>query len=147
MSKTTLKINGNTFIAVSEIKEIKPLTDEDRERLKTDLPHVDAAKFNTRIETSSRVRFAKEGIDDLDIALVEFVPGRYVPAANIESATVISKEEQAKLAADKRYNLKQAFTSRVELSSGKIKLSTISADRVMNNRNLALSLQNCTLGK
>ncbi len=136
-----LRINGDTVLAVAEIKEIRSLTDEDRKRMKKDLPHVDANKFNTRIETESRVRYAQETIEQMGLGLVEFVPGRFVPASNIESATEISKDETAKLAKDDRYTLKHKFASRVELKSGKIKLSTLTADRLMNNRNLALSLR------
>ncbi len=141
MTQSNIRINGDTVIAVGEIKEVRSLTDIDRERLKKDLPHVDADQFHTRIETNSRVRFARETIEEMGLGLVEFVPGRYVPAANIESATELGDEEKTKLSADDRYTLKHSFASRVELKSGKIKLSTLTADRLMNDRNLAMSLR------
>lgn len=137
---STVKINGDTVIAVSEIREVRPLTDVDRARMKEELPLVDADKFNTRITTESRVRYAQETIQQLGLPLVEIVPERYVPAGNIESATEMSADDKAKIAADDRYTLKQDFSSRVELKTGKIRLSTLTADRVMNNRNMALSM-------
>lgn len=97
----TLKINGNVSIPVSTIRKIKPVTEQDRERIAARYEDIDASKFQLQIEFADKTtKLATEGLDDVrsqGVALVNLGGERFVPATNIKSAEPFTKDDAEKI--------------------------------------------------
>jgi hypothetical protein len=140
MSKT-LKINGATVVPVSNIRRIRPVTDDDRARITERYDQIeDAAKFQLQIEFADKsTKLTAESLDDLrgqGVALVNIGNETYVPAVNIKLAEPFTKEDAEKVKG-KDYTLSHTFRSRVETSAGTL-LSTATADQVITRREKAI---------
>lgn len=138
---STVKINGETVVAVRDIKTIQPLSDEDRASISDNL-QIDGSAFNARLTFSdNKTKLARETVDELKragLALVNVGSDRFVPAGNIRSAKPLSKDDAEALAA-KGYTLSQTFRSTVDTSAGLV-LSSGYPQQVMDRKERALGI-------
>lgn len=142
MSKT-LKINATTVVPVHNIRAIRPITEEERNKMaeKYGKPVTEFATKKITIQFADKSsKTADIDLDDVrkqGVGLVNTGNDRYVPAANIKSAEVFSKDDAAKLTADGDYTLTQTFRSRVETTAGTI-LSSATAQQIIERAAKAL---------
>lgn len=119
MSKT-LKINGGTVVPVSNVRRIKAIDDAERAKV-AERYDIEADAFNIQIEFADKsTKLARETLDQVraqGIGLVNIGGDRFVPADNIKSADLLSKEDIAKMT-EKGLTLSQTFRSRVETTAG-----------------------------
>lgn len=136
-----LKINGSTAVPVSAIRRIRPMTDEDRNRIAERYDQVeDPNKFKLQIEFADKTtRLVSETLDDIraqGVAIVNLGSDRYVPAANIKFAEPFTKDDADKVK-EKDYTLSQTFRSRVETTAGTL-LSSATPEQVVQRREKAI---------
>lgn len=136
-----LKINGSTAVPVSAIRRIRPMTDEDRNRIAERYDQVeDPNKFKLQIEFADKTtRLVSETLDDIraqGVAIVNLGSDRYVPAANIKLAEPFTKDDADKVK-EKDYTLSQTFRSRVETTAGTL-LSSATPEQVVQRREKAI---------
>lgn len=139
MSKT-LKINGTTVVPVSNIRRIRPLTDEDRTKIADRLDRAqNLERFQLQIEFADKSnKLAAETLDDIraqGVPLVNLGGERYVPAHNIKFAEAFSSEDAERVGQD--YSLSQTFRSRVETTAGTL-LSQATPQQVIERREKAV---------
>ncbi len=139
MSKS-LKVNNSMVVPVHNIRSIRPVTDEDRARM-TEKYGKDVADKKISIEFADKS--VKTSALDLDavrsqgVALVNIGNDRFVPAANIKSAEMLSKDDIEKLKEGGKYTLTQTFRSRVETTAGSL-LSSATPQQVIDRAATAL---------
>ena len=139
MSKS-LKLNNSIVVPVHNIRSIRPVTDEDRARM-TEKYGKDVADKKISIEFADKS--VKTSALDLDavrsqgVALVNIGNDRFVPAANIKSAEMLSKDDIEKLKDGGKYTLTQTFRSRVETTAGSL-LSSATPQQVIDRAAKAL---------
>ncbi len=142
MSKT-LKINNGTVVPVHNIRTIRPITDDERAKMaeKYGKPVADFAGKKITIQfgdkSSKTADITLDQVREQGVALVNTGADRFVPAANIKSADVFSKDDAAKLKADGDYTLTQTFRSRVETTAGTL-LSSATAQQIIERAAKAL---------
>jgi hypothetical protein len=142
MSKT-LKINSGTILPVHNIRTIRPITDDERAKMaeKYGKPVADFADKKITIQfadkSSKTADIDLDGVRKQGVGLVNTGNERYVPAANIKSAAVFSKDDAAKLKDGGDYTLTQTFRSRVETTAGTI-LSSATAQQIIERAAKAL---------
>jgi hypothetical protein len=142
MSKT-LKINGGTVVPVHNIRTIRPITDDERAKMaeKYGKPVTDFAGKKITIQfadkSSKTADITLDQVREQGVSLVNTGAERYVPAVNIKSADVFSKDDATKLKADGDYTLTQTFRSRVETTAGTL-LSTATAQQIIERAAKAL---------
>ncbi|MCZ7593689.1 MAG: hypothetical protein M5U16_01330 [Hyphomicrobium sp.] len=136
-------------VPLDTVRLIRPLTDEDKERVKESLKEkrgieIDTARVSIRIEfgdkTSKLARENLEGLRTQGIALVNMGSDRFVPAANITAAEAFTKEDADRLKEDD-YTLKQTFRAKVDTKAGTV-LSSATPQQVMDRRAKALEAAN-----
>ena len=136
----TIKFNGTRTYPLDQIKFIKPLTDEDRERIK-ERYGVDATdrQIQVTFADNSQKTFTDtlDGVKEQGVGLVNVGGERHVPAAAIKSAEPFTKADAEK-AAEKGYTLNGTFRSRVELIGGVQVLSTAHPSQIMTRRAKAM---------
>lgn len=138
-----LIINGGTAIPVSNVRRIRPVTDDDRARITKHTDYVDhAAKFNTQIQFADRShKLATETLEQIraqGIPLVDVGNDTYVPAANIKLAQPFT-EQDAENAKARNVTLSDTFRSRVETIAGQV-MSTMQPADIINAREKALAI-------
>lgn len=142
MSKT-LKINGGTVLPVHNIRTIRPITDEERAKMaeKYGKPIGDFKTKQITIQfadkSSKTADISLDQVREQGVGLVNTGNDRFVPAANIKSAAVFSKDDAAKLKSDGDYTLTQTFRSRVETTAGTL-LSSATAQQIIERAAKAL---------
>ena len=137
----TLKINGGTAIPVSAIRRIRPVTEDDRERIAERYETIDdASKYQLQIEFADKTsKLARETLDEIraqGVAVVNIGNERYVPATNIKFAEPFTKEDADKIK-EKDYTLSQTFRSRVETTAGTL-LSSATPSQIIERREKAI---------
>ena len=135
MMSEFLKVNGGDLIPLQNVKRIRNVSEEDRESLSKLGAHVDAGKYQSRLDyADGRRSFATEAIDDFTeqgIAFVQIDDGAYVPANNILSARDLSADERKEFEARTGRPLREDFRARVDTRAGTV-LATIDAAKVMH---------------
>ena len=135
----TLKINEKTMLPLDTIICIAPLSEDDRMRIAEKYDDIDVSRYQSRIEIKGgKIKLAMETIDALkkQLPFVNLGSDRFIPAANILSASPFS-EEDAKALKKKNYTLGKTFRSAVDTPSGRI-LSQATPEQVMARRAKAL---------
>ena len=134
MTNEFIKVNGSNLIPLQTIKRIREVTGEDRISLSKLGEHVDAERYQTRLEyNDGRRSFAAETIPDFaaqGIDLVEIDQGAYIPAGNIISARDIDDRERKEIEDRMGRPLRAEFCAQVETKAGVV-LATIDAAKVM----------------
>lgn len=138
-----LIINGGTAIPVSNVRRIRPVTDDDRARITKHTDYVeDAAKFNTQIQFADRSqKLATDTVEQIraqGIPLVNLGNETYVPAANIKLAQAFTEQDAANAKA-RNVTLSETFRSRVDTVAGQV-LSSMEPIDVINAREKALAI-------
>lgn len=131
------------IVPIETIRLIKPLSDTDKEKARTNLTSkgitIDTDRLSARIEFADKSsKLIREDVNALraqGIALVDLGGERFVPAANITSAERVSEADVARLT-----NVKDTFHSKVQTRGGGVLLSAHAPQQVMDRRANALSL-------
>ena len=136
----SIKINSDSIIPADTVRFIRPVGDEERQRI-IERYGEEAAGFNISIQFADKsTKLATQSLDDVreqGVALVNVGAERFVPALNIRAASPFTKDDAAKLTDAKGYTMSQTFRSRVETSAGVI-LSSATPDQVIDRRAKAL---------
>ena len=89
MSIKHLSTNSGELTPLEDVKRVSIVTEAERQSLSELGPHVDATRFNTKIETSEgKKSYAPETINEISeqgIGLVRVNEGAYVPAESAKS--------------------------------------------------------------
>ena len=142
MSVKYLSINSGELTPLEDIKRLSIVTEADRQSLSKLGPHVDASRFNTKIETSDGQKsYAPETINEIAEQGVGFVrvnDGVYVPAANIQKARNLTDKDRNRFNERTGREMSEAYVSQVETKAGTV-LAIEPAEQVLENRALELS--------
>lgn len=134
MSNDFIQVNENEYIHLSGIKRMSAITENERASLARLGPHVDANRFNTRVDQAGGAKsYAPETIDQIaaqGVALVEIDNQTFVPARNIERVRGISDRDRASFQERTGRVMREDFKSRVETRAGMI-LSTQDSRAIM----------------
>ncbi len=138
----TLKV-GSAVLPVRNIRSIKPISDEERQRMadKYGKPVAEFAGKQISIQFADRsLRTAEITLDDVraqGVAIVNVGAERFVPAANIKEATPFTKADAEKLKESGEFTLQQTFRSRVETTAGTL-LSSATPQQIIERAAKAL---------
>ncbi len=130
-------------VPVDTIRLIKPLSEDDKGKAKTNLAakgvDIDPDRLSARIEFADKSsKLVREDLDALraqGIGLVDLGSERYTPAANITSAEAFTPADAARLD-----GLKGTFLAKVHTRGSGVLLSAHHPQQVMTRRADALSL-------
>ena len=121
-----LQVDGEEFIHLSNIRRLRVVSTEERQSLAKLGNHVDADRFNTRIdhEDSSR-SYAPETIQQLSdqARLVQVEDGAFVPAQNIKRVRALTQKDRDSFAQRTGREMRGDYKSQVRTSAGLV-LST-----------------------
>lgn len=128
-----IQVNGEEFIHLSMIRRIKAVTNEERQSLAKLGQHVDAERFNSRIDYDNNSKsYAAETIEQLSaqVPLLQIDDNAFVPQANVKQARKLS--EQDRLDFEKRTGrpLREDFVTRIRTTAGAV-LSTADPQTIM----------------
>ena len=135
MTNDFIEVNGGHLVPLQNVKRIREVTEDDRKSLSELGEHVDAHRFQTRLEyKDGRRSFAAEAVAELvaqGLELVEIDRGAFVPSRNIISARNLSPEDRQEIEARMGRPLRDEFCAQVETKAGVV-LATIDAAKVMH---------------
>lgn len=135
-----IKINSGSMVPTDTIRFIKPIDDEERDRI-AERYDIDGGNYKVSIQFADKsTKLATETIDDIrsqGIALINIGADRHVVAQNIKSADPFTKDEAKKLSDDRGYSLSQTFRSRIDTTTGTL-LSSATPAQVMDRRAKAI---------
>ncbi len=131
------------IVPIETIRLIKPLSDADKEKARTNLDvkgiSIDTDRLSARIEfadkSSKLIREDLAALRGQGLGLVDLGGERYVPAANITSTESLTEADTSRLK-----NAKGNFLSKVQTRGGGALLSAHTPQQVMDRRANALSL-------
>jgi len=130
-----IQINGQEHIHLNAVRRLRVVTEEERESLSKLGPHVDANRFNTRLDhPGGKKSYARETIDQIaaqGVPLVEVDQGAFVPANGIGKVRDITPEDRASFEGRTGRSLRADYKSRIETHAGMV-LSTYDSATVMN---------------
>lgn len=135
----SIKVNGNTYYSVADIKMVRTIPGHEREAIAARYG-VPAEKFQSKLTfADGRSKLVQESIADLEgkgLALVDAGNGRMIVAQNIVGAKDFSPEERAAME-ERGYTLNDAFKTSVETRAGLV-LATTDPGSVMSLKARAL---------
>ncbi|MEL6667047.1 MAG: hypothetical protein AAFQ24_13035 [Pseudomonadota bacterium] len=142
MSVKYLSINSGELTPLEDVKRVSIVTETERLSLSELGPHVDASRFNTKIETSDGQKsFAPETINEITeqgVGLVRVNEGAYVPAENIQKARNLTDNDRDRFSERTGREMSEAYVSQIETKAGTV-LAIEPAEQVLDNRSHALS--------
>jgi len=129
-----LTINENEYIHLTSVKRIRKITDEERASLSRLGKHVNAVRFNTRIDASNNKKsYAPETIDQIaaqGVALVQIDEGVFIPRNNIGRTKNITSRDRKSFEEKTGRPMREDFKSRVETKAGMV-LATVDSATIM----------------
>ena len=129
-----IKVNETDYVHLSSIKRISEVSETERDSLARLGEHVNAARFNTRIDEASGGKFyATETIDQLaaqGIALVEIGRGACVPRDNISKTRNLTSLDRKEFEERTGRPMAADFKSQIETRAGRV-LSTSDSATIM----------------
>ena len=129
-----IKINGGEHVHLSAVKRLRTVTDQERQSLARLGSHVNAERFNTRIDYADNTKsYAPENIDQIagqGVRLIEVENNTFIPKENIKSVKNISDKDRQGFAERTGRPMRADFQSRIETKAGAI-LSTSQSSDVM----------------
>lgn len=135
-----VKLNGGTAIPLDTIKFMRPLTQEDHDRIK-EKHGTDVSDRHIQVTfADNSQRTFRETLDEVreqGIGLVNTGNDRHVIAENILSADPFTKAD-AEVATAKGYTLTATFRSRVNMRGNTQVLSSAHPSQIMERRAKAL---------
>lgn len=136
----SIKINSGSMVPTDTIRFIKPIDNEERERI-AERYDIDGGNYHVSIQFADKsTKLATETLDDIraqGIALINIGADRHVLALNIKSADPFTKDDARKLSDDRGYSLSQTFRSRIDTTAGTL-LSSATPAQVMDRRAKAI---------
>jgi len=134
--KKSITINSGSILPTDIIRFIKPIDEDERERL-VERYGDDAANFNIALQFADKTtKLAVQTLDQVreqGVGLVNIGGDRHVVADNIKQTSPFTKEQADKLTDDRGYTLNQKFRSRVDTTAGTL-LSTATPAQIMERR-------------
>lgn len=129
-----VQVNENEYIHLTGIKRMRVVTEKERASLAKLGAHVDASRFNTRLDQAGGSKsYAPETIDQIaaqGVALVEIDDGTFVPAKSIGKVRSITEQDRAGFQERTGRAMREDFQSRVETRAGMV-LSTLDSQTIM----------------
>lgn len=130
-----LNINDGELISLKSVRKLSVISEKDQESLASLGDHVDASRFQTRIDFADGSKtFAPETAQQIaaqGVALVEVGDGSFVPAINIVKARNLTDTDRTKFETRTGRPLRADFASRVETKAGAV-LASVDAETVMH---------------
>jgi hypothetical protein len=140
-----VSINNGELVPLSHIKKISPITDKERASLAELGSHVDASRFNTRIDFADKRKkqYVPESIEELAAATSGLIciddnARVFVLADNIAKAKNITDEDREGFKARTGRPMRDDYQSRIETKAGTV-LAAIPAQLVMKRMSQPLS--------
>jgi len=134
-----ITINGGELVPTETIKKLSPITDEERQSLSSLGTHIDADRFQTRVDYEDRSKgYIPETLSELTaqglrLVAIDDVRQVMLPAQNIKKAANITDDDRAKFEKRTGNPMRSDFMSRVDTVAGAV-LATIRADIVMKRK-------------
>jgi len=129
-----IKINDGEHVHLSAVKRLRTITDQERMSLAKLGKHVNAERFNTRIDYADNTKsYAPENIDQIagqGVLLIEVENDTFIPKDNIKSVKNISNKDRQGFEQRTGRSMREDFQSRIETKAGAI-LSTSQSSDVM----------------
>ena len=133
-----LEINDGNFIHLSMVKRLRHVSEKERVSLASLGKHVDANKFNTRIDrTDGTKSYAQESVDEITtqgIPLVQVENDAFVPRDNIIQAKNISQNDRENYLARTGRPMRDDFKASLDTTAGRI-LATVDSRTVRQRMN------------
>ena len=131
---TYIKINETELVPFQNIKRICKITEEERISLDQLGDHVDASRFNIRLDYAGGSKsYAPETLDMIvgqGVSLVEIAPGAYVPGGSIIKVRDITDKDRTAFWEKTGRRLRDDFQSQVTTKAGMV-LATVPADKLI----------------
>ena len=121
-----IQVDGEEFIHLSAVRRLRVVSDEERQSLAELGDHVDASRFNTRIDhEDSSKSYAPETVQQLSdqARLVQVEDGAFVPAQNIKRVRALTQKDRDSFAQRTGREMRSDYKSQVRTSAGLV-LST-----------------------
>ncbi|GJL96068.1 MAG: hypothetical protein DHS20C05_24730 [Hyphococcus sp.] len=129
-----LKINGGEHIHLSDVKRLRPISDKERVSLASLGEHVDADRFNIRIDhANNTTSYAPETIDQVatqGVSLVQIDQQAFVPRDNINRSRDLTPADRQDFEQKTGRALRSDFKSQIDTRAGRV-LSTVDSKTVM----------------
>lgn len=129
-----LEINNGTFVPLSDIKRLSEITEKERQSLEQLGAHVDASKFNLRLDQKDgRKTYVRESLADLTqqgAKLVKLDAGTYVPKDNVLQVKRINDKDRNNFVEHTGRAMPGKFLTQVQTKAGLI-LSSYEPQEVM----------------
>jgi len=119
-----IKINDGEHVHLSAVKRLRTVTDQERQSLAKLGDHVNAERFNTRIDYADNTKsYAPENIDQIagqGVRLIEVENDTFVPKENIKSVKNISDKDRQGFEQRTGRPMRADFQSRIETKAGSV---------------------------
>ena len=129
-----IKINGGEHVHLSDVKRLRTISDSDRTSLASLGDHVDADRFNTRIDhANNSTSYAPETVADIaeqGVALVQVDKEAFVPKDNINRTRDLTEQDRQDFEQKTGRVLRSDFKSQIETRAGRV-LATVDSGTVM----------------
>lgn len=132
-----ISINGGELVPAAHIKKLSPITDKDRASLAELGTHVDASRFNTRIDFADKKtkQYVPESIGELaastsGLVCIDDANKVFVLADNISKSKNITDEDREGFKTRTGRPMREDYKCRIETKAGVV-LGAISAELVM----------------
>ena len=134
MNHDYITINDNEFVHLSTVKRLRMVTAREREELAGLGEHVDAQRFNTRVDyAGGKKSYVPETLADITaqgVKLVEVDHGAFVPAQHIGRVRNLTEQDRTRFEQRNGRPLRSDFKAEIETRAGKV-LSTLDGAAVM----------------
>lgn len=128
-----LQIDGEEYVHLSTVRRVRSVTDEERASLAKLGEHVDASRFNTRLDYDDNSKsYAPETIDQLSkqVPLLQVDDNTFVPQANVKQARKLTEKDRAGFERRTGRPMREDFVTRIRTTAGAV-LSTADPQTIM----------------
>jgi len=126
-------INDGEFVPIERVKRIREVSAEDRASLAKLGNHVDADRFNVRLDYADGGKsYAPESVDDIakQVAIVQLDEDTFAPLQNIKKVKALNEQDRVRFEDRTGNPMREDFKSRIETSAGNM-LSTADGETIM----------------
>ncbi len=126
-----LTLNNEEHLHISAVKRLSHITDEERQSLNKLGQHVNADRFNTRIDEQDGSKFyAAETINEFaeqGVALVQINERAFIPRKNIKRTKNLTDKDRGNFEQKTGRPMSEKFKSRIETNAGMVLANVDSA--------------------